>query len=457
MYLPMKDAPRFITKAQYQNNLYECEEMNDIIKLNRTVAPEFKLPDRLSLPVVNDICMQNGLLLSAINSGVADVLRFSIVFDAGTRYQSQFLVASSTLNMLAEGTKKYSSDEIAEQLDFYGASIDVDIDRDWSCVTFYSLVRHFEKVMEIAEQIIKYPVFPETELNVYKQNQKQQLIVEREKVATTARETLVSALFGKNHYYGAFAQPDDYDKLNSSMLNEFYEQYYSSKNAFIVVSGKISEKEIKTVSDFFGKKTWGKARKAEVKQQKIITSHEKTIHVSKVDGVQSAIRIGKVLFNKSHDDYFGMFFVNTVLGGYFGSRLMKNIREEKGYTYGIYSNIICMRDSGYLTISTEVGNKYVKSTLKEIKNEILRLQQQKIAKDELSLVKNYITGNILRAMDGVWKIADICIDVRQINANLEYIEQMFDEVLKITPDRILDLANKYLDADTLTTVISGRC
>ncbi|MDR0754685.1 MAG: insulinase family protein [Prevotellaceae bacterium] len=430
--------------------------MNDIVKLNRSVAPEIKLPDGILLPAVNDIRLQNGLSLSVINTGTADILRFSIVFDAGTRYQPQFLVAASTLRMLAEGTEKYKSEEIAEQIDFYGASVDFDIDRDWSCVTFYSLVRHFEKIMEIAEQIIKYPVFPEKELNIYKQNQKQQMIIERTKVSTLAREAFVSALFGKNHCYGSFAQPDDYDRLNSSMLSEFHEKYYSSSNAFIVVSGKISEKEIQIISDTFGKKTWGNPQKAEPERQKIVTSPEKTVYISKPDSVQSAIRIGKVLFNKNHRDYCGMFFLNTVLGGYFGSRLMKNIREEKGYTYGIYSNIVCMRDSGYLTISAEVGNEYVKSTLEEIKNEILRLQQQKITKDELSLVKNYIIGDILRSMDGAWKIADIYIDVRQINSNLKHMEQIFDEALKISPDRILDLANRYLDTATLTTIIAGR-
>jgi predicted Zn-dependent peptidase len=430
--------------------------MNNIMNLNRTVAPKFKLPDKILLPAVNNISMQNGVSLSTINTGSADILRFSIVFDAGTRYQSQFLVAASTLNMLAEGTIKYKSEEIAEQLDFYGASVDFDIDRDWSCVTFYSLVRHFEKVMKIAEQIVKYPIFPEKELNIYKQNQKQQLIIERTKVSILAREALLSALFGKNHCYGAFAQPDDYDKLNSSLLNEFHKKYYSSNNAFIVVSGKISEKEIKIISDFFGKSTWGNLQKTEPEQQKILASPEKLIYIPKTDSVQSAIRIGKILFNKNNHDYCGMFFLNTVLGGYFGSRLMKNIREEKGYTYGIYSNIVCMRDSGFLSISAEVGNEYVKSTLEEIKNEILRLQQQKITKDELSLVQNYIIGDILRSMDGAWKIADIYIDVRQINANLKHVEQIFDEALKITPDKIQDLANKYLDINTLTTIIAGR-
>ncbi|MDR1984128.1 MAG: insulinase family protein [Prevotellaceae bacterium] len=427
------------------------------MKLNRTIAPEFKLPHKIPLPAVTDICLQNGLPLSVINTGDADVLRFSIVFDAGTRYQSQFLVASSTLNMLAEGTKKYTPTEISEQLDFYGASVDFDIDRDWSCITFYSLTRHFEKVMEIAEQIIKYPAFPEKELDIYKQNQKQQLIIEREKVATIAREAFVSALFGKTHHYGAFAHPDDYDKLNCSLLNKFHEKYYSADNAFIVVSGKVSEKEIKIISDFFGGNVWGNTQKTESEQQKIVSSPEKTIHVPKNDSVQSAIRIGKILFNKNHDDYCGMLFLNTVLGGYFGSRLMKNIREEKGYTYGIYSNIVCMRDSGYFTISTEVANEYVELALKEIKNEILRLQQQKITKDELSLVKNYIIGDMLRSIDGAWKIADMYIDVRQIGTGFEYIEKIFDEILKITPNRMLDLANKYLDTNTLTTVISGRC
>jgi predicted Zn-dependent peptidase len=224
----------------------------------------------------------------------------------------------------------------------------------------------------------------------------------------------------------------------------------------MVASGKISEKEMNLISEHFGKSAWGNCPKIEPMQQEIATSPEKFIHISKSDSLQSAIRIGKTLFDKKHPDYCGMVFLNTILGGYFGSRLMKNIREEKGYTYGIYSNIMCMRDSGYFTITTEAGNEYVKSTIEEIKNEILRLQQQKITKYELSLVKNYIIGDMLRAIDGAWKIADVCIEVRQINENFERVEKMFDEILKITPNRILDLANKYLDINTLTTVIVGR-
>jgi predicted Zn-dependent peptidase len=310
--------------------------------------------------------------------------------------------------------------------------------------------------MEIAEQIIKYPVFPQKELSNYKQNQKQQLIIERQKVSAVARETFASSLFGKTHYYGIFAAPDDYDKLKSPQLKDFYEQHYSSANAFAVVAGKISEKEINLISEYFGKSQWGNSEKIESAKQNIDTAPEKFIHINKNDGVQSAIRVGKILFNKKHPDYCDMIFLNTVLGGYFGSRLMKNIREEKGYTYGIYSNIVCMRDSGYFSITTEAGNKYVKSTIEKIKKEILCLQQQKITKNELSLVKNYITGDMLRAIDGAWKIADVYIDIRQIDEDFEFIKRMFDEILKITPERILNLANKYLDINTLTTVIVGR-
>jgi len=426
------------------------------MKIDRTIAPKFKIPDKITLPATHETTLPNGMPFAVINAGSADILRLSIVFNSGTRYQQQILVAGATLNMFTEGTRNYKSQQIAELLDFYGASVEADIDRDWACVTFYSLAKHFEKVLELAEQIIKYPVFPQKELNIYKQNQKQQLIVERQKVAVIAREAFISALFGKDHYYGVFAAPNDYNKLEPALLKAFHEKYYSSANAFIVASGKISEKEIDLISEYFGKSEWGNTQRIEPVQETIVTSPEKFIHIDKNDGVQSAIRIGKVLFNKKHPDYYGMVFLNTILGGYFGSRLMKNIREEKAYTYGIYSNIMCMRDSGYFTISTETGNEYVKSTIEEIKNEILRLQQQKITKYELSLVKNYIIGDMLRAIDGAWKIADVYIDMRQINENFERIEKMFDEILKITPDRILYLANKYLELNTLTTVISGR-
>jgi predicted Zn-dependent peptidase len=427
------------------------------MKLNRAIAPEFKLPDKISLPNVTDICLQNGLSLSVINTGTEDVLRFSIVFGAGTRYQSQLLVAAATLNMLTEGTQKYTSNEIADLLDFYGSSVDVDIDRDWSYVTFYSLTRHFEKTMEIAEQIIKYPAFNDKELDTYRQNQKQNLIIEREKVSVKARESFAAALYGNDHYYGCFAKPDDYDKIHSLLLKDFHQKYYSNNNAFIVVSGKVSEQEINVISNFFGNKTWGSGEKAIPKQKEIKTSTEKTIYIPKNDSVQSAIRVGKVLFDKTHDDYCGMIFLNTILGGYFGSRLMKNIREEKGYTYGIQSNIVCMLDSGYFTISAEVGNEYVNPTLKEIKNEILRLREEKISKDELSLVQNYIAGDMLRSIDGAWKIADVYIDAKQMGVGFEYVEHIFDEVLKITPERIYDLANKYLEINTLINIIAGRC
>jgi len=423
---------------------------------DRTKAPKFKLPDKISLPAPHEIKLPNGMPFAVINTGSADVLRFSIVFNAGTRYQQQILVAGTTLNMLAEGTHKYKSDKIAELLDFYGASVDVDIDRDWACVTVYSLVKHFEKALEIAEQIIKYPVFPQKELNIYKQNQKQQFIIGRQKVSTIAREAFISALFGNDHYYGVFADTDDYDKLKPEQLKHFHEKHYSSANAFAVASGKISETEINLISDYFGKSEWGNNQKNEPVQQKIAELPAKFIHIAKKNCLQSAIRMGKVLFDKKHPDYCGMVFLNTVLGGYFGSRLMKNIREEKAYTYGISSNVVCMRDSGYFSISTEAGNEYVKQTIEEIKNEILRLQQQKIAKNELSLVKNYITGDMLRAIDGAWKIADVYIETQQVNENFERIEKMFDEILKITPERVMDLANKYLDLNTLTTVISGR-
>jgi predicted Zn-dependent peptidase len=136
---------------------------------------------------------------------------------------------------------------------------------------------------------------------------------------------------------------------------------------------------------------------------------------------------------------------------------MKNIREEKGYTYGIHSSIVCMLDSGYFTISAEVGNEYVKPTLEEIKNEILRLREEKISKDELSLVQNYIVGDMLRSIDGAWKIADVYIDAKQMGVGFEYVEHIFSEVLKITPEIIYDLANKYLEIDTLTNIIAGRC
>lgn len=425
--------------------------------IDRSKAPSFNIPKELALPKPDEYKFINGLKLSALDSGIADIVRLSVVFNAGSRYQQQTFVASAALNMLSEGTKKYDASKIAELLDFYGSTLEVNIDRDFACISIYTLNKYLKETLEILEQLIKYPTFPEDELKIYIQKHKERLLFERQRIDKQAGERMVSALFGASHPYGSFGKPEEYDLLNVKMLEEFHHSYYSPNNAFAVVSGKLNDSTISLIENFLGNDNWGNPMiPVDEKDFTVHPSTEKQLLVEKKDSVQSAIRMGKAMFSREHPDYNGVTILNTILGGYFGSRLMKNIREDKGYTYGIYSVLVGMKETGYLTIATETGAEYTTDCINEIKKELDKLQDEPIKQEELTLVKNYIIGDLLRSLDGPIALADVLIDLKQSGFEHTQVNDFFNEVMSITPAQLQELAKKYLNTNTFIEAVVGR-
>lgn len=423
---------------------------------DRSKAPSFNIPKQLVFPEPEEYTLRNGLKLSAVNSGIADIVRLSLVFNAGSRYQDQTFVASATLNMLSEGTKKYSSAKLAELLDFYGSSLEVNIDRDFACINVYALNKHLKETLEVLEQVVKYPTFPEDELNIYTQKNKERLVFERQRIDKQAGELLLSSLYGASHPYGSFGIPEEYDKLTPKLLAEFHHSYYSPCNAFVIISGKLNNSTVPLVEEFLGNDRWGSnVIPVDTKDFTIHPDGPKQLLEEKKGSVQSAIRLGKVMFSRTHPDYNGVTILNTILGGYFGSRLMKNIREDKGYTYGVYSVLVGMKESGYLAISTETGIEYTAACISEVKKELDRLQSELIKEDELALVRNYIIGDLLRSLDGPIAFADVLIDLKQSGLNHSQINDFFNEVVNIMPERLLELAKTYLNTSTFTKAIVG--
>jgi len=187
----------------------------------------------------------------------------------------------------------------------------------------------------------------------------------------------------------------------------------------------------------------------------IQTSDEKRYIISREDAVQAAIRIGKPLFSRLHPDYMGLSIVNTILGGYFGSRLMSNIREEKGYTYGIASHLLTLRDSGYFVIGSTVGAEVWKETVSECSKEMNRLCNEKVGKEELVLVRNYLTGQVQRSVDGPFQMADQLRGLWIHDLNLNYLSDFVEMINVITPEEIRNLAAKYLNPTNMTLVAAG--
>lgn len=420
--------------------------------LDRTTQPPFILPKSIHLPGTVYSEPGNGIRFWSINTGTQPVVRLSLVFRAGTRYQNNPFAASAMLNMMSEGTERYSAAEIAELFDFYGIYYDTSIDRDYAMVTVNCLGRFLTKTLEILEEILLRPVFDPNELSIYASKRRQQLIIEREKPSYQARELFSQALFGKEHPYGIVSPADAYEQLTPEILRTFYDDYYTAGNLFAVASGRISPEVRDELSGFLSKIRNGAFPATDA----IPPVHSQNTIREKRDGaLQSSLRIGKVLFPKGHPDFNGMQVLATVLGGYFGSRLVTNIREDKGYTYGIYSAMITMQHTGYFAIASDVAAEVTDDAVREIFHEVERLRSEPVPAQELDMVRNIIAGEMMRILDGPFGVADVMIEQVQSELPEDAVNQFLQEVRGITPERLQELAVKYLDPATFTSVIVG--
>lgn len=425
--------------------------------LNRKIVPELKDIEEMEFPFPEIFKLDNGIPVYLTSSGEQEVIKIEFVFNAGIRHQSVPLVAKLTADMLTEGTENYSAGKIADMLDYYSVFVDKNCDRDKSVIEITCLNKHLENILPVLKDIIISPVFPENELSLLVQNKKQQFILNNEKVNYLAKQKFKEMLFGPKHPYGSMVKLENYGKLNKDYLSDFHKNQYSSSECWIMISGKPDNNIINLLNKFFGK-TFGnlnlKSEQRAVNKIELTSSSKQ--YIEKPGSVQSAVRIGKILFNYSHPDYYSFKILNTVLGGYFGSRLMTNIREDKGYTYGIGSNLISLHNSAYFFISSQIGTEYCNMAVNEIYKEIRRLQEEKIADSELDLVRNYMQGNFLRSIDGPFAYAEICKILIEYKLDKDYFSRYINTIQTITKEELLDTAQKYLDSESMIELVVGK-
>ena len=425
--------------------------------LNRKQAPEFRALRKIEIAHAQTVHLDNGIPISTLNAGTQELVKIDFIFNAGAWYQSMPLQATTTSEMLEEGTAKRNAAEIAEGVDYYGAFLEQQVGQDWSTLTLYTLVKHIENVLPVLEDVITNPSFPDTELAILLQNKHQEFQVDSMKVAHLARTHFINVIFGTQSPYSYKLEEADFAKIKREHLVRFYKAHYNSKACKIIVSGNVNEAIVKKINRFFGGADWaGEGGSQHLQMNPFESSSEQKHFIEKADSVQSAIRIGRPLFNKLHADYHSLKVANTILGGYFGSRLMTNIRENKGYTYGIGSRMISMRHAGYFFISTEVGSDVCHLAVKEIYKELKTLQDELVSEDELELVKSYILGDFVRSIDGPFALADKFRKIMLYDLNYEYYDHFIDSIKNCTPAIIRDMANRYFNKKDMFELVVGK-
>ncbi len=423
--------------------------------INRKQAPESKGVDNINLLRPAHQKLENGCNIFCFNSGDQELVRIEWIF-ANQRFNTEKPLLNVAVNtMLTEGTGKLTAAQIADKVDFYGAFLQVDYGYDHSHVTLFSLNKHLQHTLPVIKDILTDSIFPENELETYIRNQQQKLQVSLQKNDILARRAFNRALYGDT-LYGLAADTDMYKTLHRNDMLVHFKQMYQPSNCTIIIAGKIEPEILDLISNTFDKDWANSDQKSDATQPEIKPAAEHFYFTEKPDALQSAIRMGLPVINRTHPDFPALQVLNTVLGGYFGSRLMANIREDKGYTYGIGSGISSLKHAGAMFIATEVGADVCKAAVTEIEKEISLLKSELIPEDELSLVRNYMMGSLLGSLENVFSHADKFKNLYFAGLDYDYYDRYVDAVKTVTAIRLKELANEYLNFDKFYKVIVGK-
>lgn len=409
-------------------------------------------PSQVEVATAERLPLKNGIDLYMLPSDDFEVLRISFVFRAGSAAQQVPFSASAAANLLAEGSRGMTGAEIAEQLDYYGSWYDVNLDRDYAYINFATLSKFFDRTLAVAEQILLDPTFPEEELRSYCAKRRQRLAIERTKVDVQAREAFAKALFGARHPYGISSDEAEYDRLTRDAVVAFHTAHYTAENCVVVCSGRIGAHERQAIASL-AERIPQRAAAAPAVFPEPQTTH--AVFVEHPGAVQSSLRIGRLLFPRQHPDFVGMQVVATALGGYFGSRLMQNLREAHGYTYGAVAAMVNFERAGYFAVATQVGTDVTREALREIFHEIERLREEPLSEEELRLVRNMMIGEMMRVLDGPFGIADVTIENILCGTDNTTIGENIRRIRRITPEEVRQLARRYLCREELVTVVAG--
>ena len=413
--------------------------------LNRSLAPDIQKVFRVNFQHVDQEQLTNGATMSSIVAGDQPVVKLEVVFTAaGNRFENLKGQASMAVRMLKEGTTSYTSVQITNLFSRLGAYIEINPGFDNASVSIYCLDKHFEQISSILFEMIDYPSFDENELELQKELQTAQLQIQNKKNNILASKSIRQAIFGFDHAYGRINSEQDIKTFTPEHLRNFWGR---SKNSFeVLVSGRPSENTLKVIKDFFSAKNL-----AQHKEESILVP-SLPFETPSNESVQASIRMGKKTLRKEDQDYLSLLITNHLLGGFFGSRLMKNIREDKGLTYGISSSLVPLQESAYWVIGAEVNTDNVDRALKEIHYEIERLTEFN-NEEELETAKTHMVGSFQAELNSPFAIMDRFKSIHLHGLDYSYYDKLFDTIASFRPSDLRNITTRYLTTDDLKRIV----
>lgn len=378
-----------------------------------------------------------------------EVIKLEIVFKAGKWYEPALGVSHFTSNLLDKGTPKRSAKEISGIFDYYGSQVEISPGYDFTSVSLYVLKKFMPEVLPVFLEVISSPSFPESELDLQKEIFIQNLKINNQKNSAVASKLMRRNIFGSKHPYGSSVEEQHVTSLTPADLAEFYKANFSPAEVYL--HGNFTDEHLNWVVnqfDLFNSKA--------VNEKKFAPTPEaRTSFEERPESVQSSIRLGKEIINRNHPDYFSLLLLNHILGGYFGSRLMKNIREDKGLTYGIYSSLHPFKNSGMFSIGADVNKENKAIVFAEIKKELALLREVTIQEEELTTSKSHFLGSLQLEVANPFSAFDKIKNIRLNGLNGDYYTLLFDSIRSSSAGSLKEIANKYFAEDSFLEVSVG--
>ena len=425
-------------------------------KLNRKTPPPIHQVTSLTLPTPSVTQLDNGIPVYATRLGTQEILKIELVIKAGRPEEHRRLAARMTARLLREGTPTYISAQIAEKMDFWAGTFQSSSGMDTSSISLYCMTKHLPNLLPLVAEMVIAPTFPDRELAIVVDNNIQRLAVELSKNDILAYRKITAMIFGEQTAYGYNSTPEDYRAITTDDCRRYHADFYTADRMSLFISGYFDATTLQLLNQYLGQIPKATKIFPKIGPLSISTKNmPQNVRLSQPDSLQTAIRIGRHFGNRHHDNYNGFFMLNTIFGGYFGSRLMSNIREDKGFTYNIHSSIDTMHHDGYFYIGSEVGNDVVEKTLKEIYKEMDIMTNELVGNEELSMVKNYLLGNMLNMVDGPFAIGDVVRTFITEGLPFEAWESFVEKIRTIEAPEIRDLAQRYFKKEDFFEVIVG--
>ncbi|MHC2992923.1 peptidase M16 [Pontibacter sp. HJ8] len=424
--------------------------------LDRNKAPEIHEIEAVTLQIAEVTHLSNGARLHIIKSETQPVIRLDFVFKAGKWYESEAGVADLSGKMLFEGTVNHTASQIAEKVAYYGASFENNQGYDRTEFTLYCLSKYIPELLPLVLDVLQNPTFPEEEFNLLKRRNQQNLKVQRQKNSYLATHSFTKLVYNNQHPYVFGLDENALDGITRESLVNFYASRFSTSNLEVFACGSIDdpmqlllEQEIQNLNLTGDTEESGNLAADSL-------GNETNAFVDMPESLQSSIRIGKQFPMIHHPDYHKLVVLNEILGGYFGSRLMRNIREEKGFTYGIYSAISPKEQDSLFYVGTDVNFEVTENTIEEIKKEIRILQTEEVPEDELHVVKNYMLGKFLNDISTIFEQCDRYKRIILQGLPHEHYNNYITTIRSVTARELKELAQQYLALVELKTAVAGK-